>query len=94
MELVVFVIALAGSGILAYHAGHDSRDTLSSREQDLARHGMTWPRPTPDEELATELRMSRMRSKGPTRTQNAGGQRPTLLISPTHATRASIDPCR
>lgn len=61
MELVIFVFALAGFGILAYHAGYDSRPNVSSREHDLARYGMTWPRPAPDEELATGLRMSRMR---------------------------------
>ncbi len=63
MELLIFVIALAIFGILAYHAGHDSRTNVSSREQDLARYGMTWPQPAPDEELAMELRVSRMRGR-------------------------------
>jgi len=91
MELAVFIIALAGFGILAHHAGHDSRDTLRSNEQDLARYGMTWPRPTPDEELATELRKARMRSKLPRRTQVAATRRQSLVIPAVHA---GIDPCR
>ncbi len=91
MELVVFVTALAGFGFLAYHAGHDSRTSLYSHEQDLARYGMTWPRPAPDEELATELRLSRTRRQCPGQTQTASARRRTLVIPPV---RASIDPCR
>lgn len=91
MELVVFVIALAGFGILAHHAGHDSRTNVSSQEQDLARYGMTWPRPTPDEELATELQVFRMRRQCPGRTRTAIARRRRLVSTPV---RASIDPCR
>ena len=90
MELVVFVVVLAGFGILAYCTGQDSRPNVRSREHDLARYGMTWPRPAPDEELATELRTSRMRRQCPGQTQTASVCQRTRVIPPVHA---GIDLC-
>jgi len=45
MELLVFVAALVLLGGLALRFGHDSRRTVSSKEEELAALGMTWGLP-------------------------------------------------
>ncbi len=42
MEALIFVLALCAVTVVASLWGFDSRDTLRSKEQDLAVHGFRW----------------------------------------------------
>lgn len=42
MELLIMLILFAGFGFLAVRHGYDSREQLSSKEQELAYYGATW----------------------------------------------------
>lgn len=91
MELIVFVLLLVTLGILAALFGHDSRDGFPSEEQTLASFGMTWPRPSPDQELAMEISASRMHRIGPNRAQAQSRCGRTQAIA---SIPAGIEPCR
>jgi hypothetical protein len=43
MDLVLVVIGLIVLNVLALRYGHDSRENLQSKEQELACFGMKWP---------------------------------------------------
>ena len=45
MELIIFVLALVVVAGLAMRFGHDSRETVSSKEQTLAELGLARDRP-------------------------------------------------
>ena len=48
MEAIAFLAVVLILGFLASRHGRDSRDGIGSKEQELARHGMTWEdRPGP-----------------------------------------------
>ena len=42
MEAIAIVFAFIALGVLSIRFGHDSRDGLRGREEDLASFGMTW----------------------------------------------------
>ncbi len=42
MEMLIAIALLAAVALLAARFGHDSRDSLESKEWNLAAHGMTW----------------------------------------------------
>lgn len=42
MEAFVFLAVVLILGLLAFRHGRDSRDGIGSKEQELARHGVTW----------------------------------------------------
>jgi hypothetical protein len=45
MELVIIVMGIGLLGVLAQRFGHDSRDGLHSKEEQLAATGMCWGDP-------------------------------------------------
>ena len=42
MEAIAIVFAFIALGVLSIRFGHDSRDGLRGREEELASSGMTW----------------------------------------------------
>ena len=64
MELLLFIAAVAVVGLLARRFGHDSRDTVYSKEQELASLGIASEPPTvaADPPLATAAKLESPRS--------------------------------
>lgn len=63
MELLFSVISLIVLGLLAVRYGHDSRDTIPSKEQQLACFGMAWPGGAPVPLVRPVSRRKRVRRK-------------------------------
>ena len=63
MELLLPVISLIVLAIAAVRYGHDSRDSIHSKEQQLACFGMAWPRGVPVPLVRPISRRKRVRRK-------------------------------
>ena len=56
MALIVILLLVIALAVLSVLCGYDSRETIPSKEQELASYGMRWPDMMTDEqELADEL---------------------------------------
>jgi len=63
MELLFCVATLVILALLAVRYGHDSRDTMHSKEQELACFGMAWPGGVPVPLARPVSRRRRLRRK-------------------------------
>ena len=63
MELLLSVIFLIVLAVLSLRYGYDSRDTLHSKEQQLACFGMAWPGGVPTPLVRPLSRRRRLRRK-------------------------------
>jgi len=63
MELLLCVGLLITLAVLALRYGHDSRDTIHSKEQQLACFGMAWPGGVPMPLVRPLSRRRRVRRK-------------------------------
>ena len=70
MEFLVSVLVLIVLAVLALRYGHDSRDMMQSKEQQLACFGMQWPAyggvpvPRPVKRLGQRRRVQRRVARG------------------------------
>jgi hypothetical protein len=63
MELLFSVFLLIGFALLAVRYGYDSRDTIHSKEEELACFGMAWPGGVPMPLVRPVSRRRRVRRK-------------------------------
>lgn len=86
MEAIAFLAVVLAVGFLASRHGRDSRDGVGSKEEELARHGVTWEGQasaiTPDqatEHAAAPSRASNTRETmaARCRTSRSGGRGPS-----------------
>jgi hypothetical protein len=56
MALMIILLPVIALAVLSLLWGNDSRETMRSKEQELASYGMRWPHTiTYEQELAEEL---------------------------------------
>ena len=91
MFAILIILTLFGTvAVLAARYGRDSRETITSKEAQLAIYGLTWHgrgHDPLDEELAGELQRARSERAGAARTVSQGRSR-----QPAQAGRTSALP--
>ncbi len=55
MEAILILALFVGLAVLSIRYGHDSRDGIGSKEQELASYGVTWSELARQRELAAEI---------------------------------------
>jgi hypothetical protein len=59
MEIIAILAILVTFAYLAARYGHDSRNTISNKEEEFVRHGYTWDTLQYEQKLAIEIEAAR-----------------------------------